>query len=206
MNDAQKQILAELSAILVREPVRTERLLLRPFQETDLPDLFTYLSQEEQQRLSGNPKVETLREAQDILHFFTDPSHPPYCFALELPAEKKVVGNVSIRISPFLESDERLRELRGVSLSYVLNEDYWRRGLMSEALRELYAVLFEKGKLDYINSGYFEFNTASGALQKKLGMKPWMEHVVERDGERIPTQEMLLWRADWEAGRQAAKE
>ena len=205
MNEAQKQTLAQLSAILVREPVRTARLLLRPFAEADLPDLFAYLSQPEQQRMSGNPKVETLRDAQDVLHFYTDPSHPPYSFALELLAEKKVVGNVSIRIYPFLESDEQLGEPRGVSLSYVLNENYWRRGLMSEVLRELYAVLFEKGKLEYINSGYFAFNTASAALQQKLGMKPWMEHVVERDGQRIPTKEMLLWRADWEAGQQAAK-
>ena len=205
MNDAQKQVLAELSELLVREPVRTERLLLRPFRETDLPELFAYLSQAEQQRMSGNPKIETLEDARDVLQFFTDPSHPPYSFALELLAEQKVVGNVSIGCYPFLESDERMRALRGVSLSYVLNENYWRRGLMSEVLRELYAVLFEKGKLEYINSGYFAFNTASAALQQKLGMKPWMEHVVERDGEQIPTKEMLLWRADWEAGQQAAK-
>jgi RimJ/RimL family protein N-acetyltransferase len=98
-----------------------------------------------------------------------------------------------------------MRAMRGVSLSYVLNENYWRRGLMSEVLRELYAVLFEKGKLEYINSGYFAFNTASAALQQKLGMKPWLEHIVERDGEQIPTKEMLLWRADWEAEQQAAK-
>ena len=195
-NEKNESVLREISALLKSEPVETERLLLRPFRRSDLEDLYEYLSQKEQQRLAGNTPVESLEDAREVLEWFLNPAIYLGYFAIVLRKENKVIGNFTVGEYPFLDQDELLRKLRGVSLSYVLNENYWRRGLMTELLRSVYPVLFEKGKLDYIQSGYFDFNTASAGLQKKLGMQLWTEGVFEQNGERIKTKEMILFRRD----------
>ncbi|MBO4420091.1 MAG: GNAT family N-acetyltransferase [Oscillospiraceae bacterium] len=64
-------------------------------------------------------------------------------------------------------------------------------------LRAVYPFLYERAGLDYIQSGYFVFNEASEALQRKLGMKPWTEAQFEMDGKTIQTREMILFREDW---------
>ena len=196
--ETAKQVIEELYALLTKDPVETTRLLLRPFRESDLPDLFEYLSQTEQRRLSGNCVVETLDDARAVLDRILNPELPPHSLAVVLKAENKVIGNLSIGCYPFLENDPVLRDLRGVSLSYVLNEGYWRRGIMTELLRAVYPVLFSKGDLAYIQSGYFDFNTASAVLQKKLGMKLWTEEEFEWNDDTVHTKEMILFREEFE--------
>ena len=192
-----RQVIAQLSARLTNDPIETPRLLLRPFRETDLTDLFEYLSQTEQRRLSGNCLVETLEDAGAVLDRILDPDLPPHSFAVVLRSENKVVGNLSVSPCPLLESDPVLQSLRGVTLSCVLHENYWRRGLMTELLRACFRVFFEQARLDYVQSGYFTFNAASAALHRKLGMRPWTEEEIELDGEMIRTREMIRFREDW---------
>ena len=196
--ETAKQVIEELSALLTSEPIETPRLRLRLFRGSDLPDLFEYLAQPEQRRLSGNCLVETMDDAHLVLEQFTDLSRSQLTYAIVLKEENKVIGNLSIGRYPFLENDPVLRDLRGVSLSYVLNEKYWRRGYMTEMLRAVYPILFEKGNLAYLQSGYFDFNTASAALQKKLGMKLWTEAEFEWNGETVHTKEMILFRDEFE--------
>ena len=64
-------------------------------------------------------------------------------------------------------------------------------------LTALYRVLFLDCELEFINSGYFDFNAASGALQKKLGMQPWFDDHYECNGCSCRTKEMILWRRDY---------
>lgn len=192
-----KQTLAEVSALLVAHPIETPRLLLRPFRQSDLEDLYEYLSQKEQQRLAGNVRVDTLADAQACLDHILDPSHPPLCFAIVRKQTQKVVGNLSIGRYPCVDRDEAVKRLRGVSLSYVLNERFWRQGIMTELLRALYPFLFAQAGLDYIQSGYFDFNEASAALQRKLGMKLWTEDEFEFEGQRFRTKEMILFRDEY---------
>ena len=192
-----KQTLAEVSALLVAHPIETPRLLLRPFRQSDLEDLYEYLSQKEQQRLAGNVRVDTLADAQACMDHILDPSHPPLCFAIVRKQTQKVVGNLSIGRYPCVDRDEAVKHLRGVSLSYVLNERFWRQGIMTELLRALYPFLFAQAGLDYIQSGYFDFNEASAALQRKLGMKLWTEDEFEYEGQRFRTKEMILFRDEY---------
>ena len=193
-----KQTLAEVSALLVAHPIETPRLLLRPFREGDLADLYEYLSQKEQRRLSGNVPVESLEDARQVLAWFMHPASPAIYFAVVLKGENKVIGNFTVNPCPYQDRDERLRGLCGVTLSYILNEKYWRQGIMTELLRAVYPFLFEQAGLDYIQSGYFDFNEASAALQRKLGMRLWTEDEFEYEGQRIRTKEMILFREEYQ--------
>lgn len=192
------QIPAEIAAFLNAHPVETPRLLLRPFRLSDLENLYEYLSQKEQQRLAGNCPCDSIEDARLSLDSIMRTDHPQMYFAIVLKAEDKVIGNLTFNPC-CLERDETLNALRGVTLSYILNERYWRRGLMTELLRAVYPILFKQAKLDYIQSGYFDFNEASAALQRKLGMKLWTEDAFEINGQHVRTKEMILFRDEFAA-------
>ena len=194
-----KAILAAASQALQRSGLETERLRLRLFREEDFPDFCAYILQKEQQRLSGNEEIDTAEEARELFDWLLHPQHPPLHFAIVLKEEDRVVGNFSLGYSPFLDADPRLAERRGLALSFVLNEDYWRRGLMTELLRAALDWVFRETDLDFVNTGYFVFNEGSRRVQDKAGMPPFGSFVFERDGERIPTEERVLFREDWEA-------
>lgn len=199
-----KAILAAASQALQRSGLETERLRLRLFEEADFPDFCAYILQKEQQRLSGNEEIETVAEARELFDWLLHPQHPPLSFAIVLKDEGLVVGNFSLGYSPFLDSDPRLSDKRGLSLSFVLNEDYWRRGLMTELLCAALDWVFRETDLDFVNTGYFVFNEGSRRVQDKAGMPSFGSFVFERDGKRIPTEERVLFREDWEtkvAGR-----
>ena len=169
-----KAILAAASQALQRSGLETERLRLRLFREEDFPDL-------------------------ELFDWLLHPQHPPLHFAIVLKEEDWVVGNFSLGYSPFLDADPRLAARRGLALSFVLNEDYWRRGLMTELLRAALDWVFRETDLDFVNTGYFVFNEGSRRVQDKAGMPPFGSFVFERDGKRIPTEERVLFREDWEA-------
>ncbi len=192
-----KQLLAEVSARMTSVPVETERLFLRPFEEADFSDYFEYAVQREQQRLSGNPVVSTEAEAREVFAFLSErETHPPTSFAIVYKPESRVVGNFSISVHPFLETDEALACKRGVSLSFVLNERYQRRGLMTELLARVLDVFLGAYGLDYVNCGYFAFNEGSRRLQEKVGMRHYSEHIYPNGN--IPVVEMILFREEYE--------
>ena len=199
--EKQQKILDAVSAEMQREPVETRRLRLRLFREEDFPDFAAYILQKEQQRLAGNPEIDTTAQARELFDWVLHPKRAPRTFAILLKEEERAVGNFSLGASPYLEEEPRLAQLRGLSFSLVLNQDYWNRGLMTELLRAALDWTFTHTDLDYVNTGCFSFNGASRRVQEKAGLRLFARSVFERDGKRIPTEEMLLTRADWAADR-----
>ncbi len=196
LSDFSRETLTRVSGWLTADPLETERLVLRPFAEADFPDFFEYAVQKEQQRLSGNPAVSTEAEAREVFAFLSERgAHPPTTFAVVLRETGKVIGNFSLSLYPFIEADKTLAAKRGVSLSFVLNENYQKKGFMTELLTSVLACYLGEHDLDYVNCGYFEFNEGSRRLQKKVGMRYYMEHVYPKGN--IRTEEMILFREEW---------
>ena len=87
----------------------------------------------------------------------------------------------------------RLEDFEGRSLSFAISRHFRRQGLMEEALRATIAVLFEEG-MDYIQCGCFDFNTASKALQEKLGFQYLTTEKLDMGGERYTAIQRILWK------------
>lgn len=84
-----------------------------------------------------------------------------YSFNIELKDEKKLIGGCGLhKLDRFNES---------VEIGYWLNENYWRKGIATEACSKLIDFVFKDLKLNRITLYAYVDNEASNALARKLG-------------------------------------
>lgn len=166
--------------------IRTERLIIRPFRESDLEDFYEYARVDGVGQMAGWAPHENIEVSREILNHFIEGKKT---FALEL--EGKVIG--SLGVEKYNEYwFPQLSPYQGRAIGYVLSKDYWGRGLMPEAVKAVKEWLFEKEQLDFVNVGHFDWNRQSARVIHKsgfhyMGTIPYETHVgtVETDYEYI---------------------
>lgn len=143
--------------------LRTQRLVLRPFEQRDLDDFFEYASVDGVGQMAGWAPHENKEVSQTILDRFVSGKKT---FALVL--DGKVIGSLGIECyneEKFPElSDKKAREI-----GYVLAKPYWGQGLMPEAVKEVIRYCFEDLGLDLLTCGHFVWNKQSARVQEKCG-------------------------------------
>ena len=117
--------------------IETQRLVLRPFKETDLDDLYEYLS-EITIHCFMDMKTETRDEAVEILKERLGDSN---YFAIELKETGKVIGEIFAHPEGS-EPSESVKDT--FSPCWMLNERFQNKGYMTEAARAYITYLFEK--------------------------------------------------------------
>ena len=172
--------------------LETERLILRRFREEDFDDFCDFAMDDCLSRMMGRDRIQTRAEAR--LFFTWMKSRVERGYALELKSTGRVIGNLTVSQVPrFDEAVRKLEGFKGRSLSFAISRHFRRQGLMEEAVRATIAALFEEG-MDYIQCGCFDFNTASKALQEKLGFQYLTTEKIDMDGERYTAIQRILWK------------
>lgn len=171
--------------------LKTDRLILRPWRESDLDDLYEYARVDGVGVMAGWSAHKSLEESKRILDMFMDKKKT---FALE--CQGKVVGSIGIetyeeRRYPELD----LAEKRGREIGYVLSKDYWGRGLMTEAVKEVIRWLFEDVGLDFVTVGHFVRNDRSRRVIEKCGFT-YVKTIPfdTQDGRTEDSMEYILYR------------
>ena len=145
--------------------LKAPRLTLRPFQNSDLQDLYEYAKVDGVGQMAGWLPHKDTDETRRILDMFI---REKKTFALEY--QGKVIGSLGIEF--YNEKDyPELDALRGREIGYVLARDYWGRGLMPEAVNAVIRYLFETENLDFLICGHFERNTRSRRVIEKCGFR-----------------------------------
>ena len=175
--------------------IETERLLLRPFEEADFADFYAYVSDRELCRSIGWNIIVDEASARKVFAGIVQRQE----FALVLKSTGRVIGNFTANAPhPGIRQDERLTGMKGVSLSFAVSAQHQRKGYISEALRSGIDVLFRYAHVDYINCGYFDFNTASAAVQKKFGFRYFSTHeFTPKGGTPVTVIENILTREEY---------
>ena len=172
--------------------LKTERLLIRPWRQSDLDDFYSYASVDGVGQMAGWKPHESKEESKIILDMFI--SHKK-TFALEY--QGKVIGSVGIEKyneTHFPEFENKKCRERG----YVLSKEYWGQGLMPEALKEVIRFLFENANLDVIFCGHFLWNEQSHRVQEKSGFKHYAFDTYETAfGTTEENEVNILKREDW---------
>jgi ribosomal-protein-alanine N-acetyltransferase len=171
--------------------LRTERLLLRPFRQDDVDDVYAYATDPEWARYNQPvPQPYTRRHAEEFVEscVLADPSvHVEFALVLS----GRVVGSVRLSFP-----DEG-----PTGLGYSLAREHWGKGLVPEALRAIFDWVFATRYVEEIRTRADERNRRSWRVMEKLGMT--REALVR--GKRIardgPADEVIyrLLREEWEA-------
>ena len=146
-------------------PLRTPRMTLRPWRESDLEDFYAYAKVDGVGQMAGWTPHKNMEESRTILQKFIALKRT---FALEY--EGKVIG--ALGIEEYNEEHyPELTYLRGRELGYTLSRDYWGRGLMPEAVKAVTAYLFDTAGLDFLLVGHFDWNRQSARVIQKCGFR-----------------------------------
>jgi [ribosomal protein S5]-alanine N-acetyltransferase len=146
--------------------LRTERLTLREFAESDWPALHTFEARPEVARFRPvEPRTaEDCRAyvARAIEGAAADPRHI-YDLAVILTSEDRLIGRCGLRITD-PELDEGM-------LWYTLHPDYWGRGYATEAARAMVDFGFRELRLHRTWAGCDPANVASWRVMERVGMR-----------------------------------
>lgn len=155
--------------------IETNRLLLRPWRWEDLEDFYSYAKDEEVGPRAGWPAHSSREETKKVLEHFVKSGN---IFALEEKTSGKVIGSLGFHeILPSLW--QYFSAYSGWEIGYVLNRDYWNRGLMSEAVQAVIDKFFKDYCLDFFVCGHFEGNEASKRVIEKSGFR-YLGNIVYR--------------------------
>jgi len=164
--------------------IETERLILRPFKQSDLRDFNEYASVAGVGEMAGWKHHETIEKTQEILDTFIKEDKT---FAIVFKKNNKVIGSLGIEKYGLEDKLTEFKDYYGREIGYVLSKDYWGNGIMPEAVRAVIKYLFDDLNLDFLICGYYDFNNRSKRVQEKCGFKPYRKLVMDtRLGTKEP--------------------
>ena len=145
--------------------IETERLILRPWQESDLNDFYEYARVDGVGQMAGWLPHENMEKSRMILDMFI---RGKKTLALEMKENGKVIGSLGLEPR---DADCVGDECLGREIGYVLSKDYWGRGLMPEAVKAVIDYCFGVLSYDYLLCGHFLWNNQSRRVVEKCGFQ-----------------------------------
>ena len=145
--------------------IDSERIFLRKIDDADAATLLKWGQDDIYHQTAGFEKFDNIKQAQKAANQY---HKRPYSFAIIEKNTKKMIGLVELYERGL---DEQAGLLVTKDLGFMLDKDYWQRGLMSEALTALINYAFGELKQQQIWAGTFPNNDASQKILEKLGFK-----------------------------------
>lgn len=141
------------------------QISLRTWKQTDAKALASTLSNKKIQNnlRDGLPYPYTEKDALDYIIFILS-SNPNDTFAYAIDIDGKVVGS----IGAFRQGNIHYRT---AELGYYLAEEYWGRGVMTEAVRLLCEKVFSETDIIRIYAEPFAYNIGSRRVLEKAGFQ-----------------------------------
>ena len=168
--------------------LETDRLILRTWKITDLDDFFEYASVEGVGEKAGWEHHKSKDKSLEILKMFIEEKK---VFAIVLKENQKVIGSIGIEeLSEELDKD--LDNLVGRELGYVLNKDYWNKGIMKEAVSKVVDYCFNTLKLNFLMASYFNHNIASKKVLENLNFKFYKNIIIKTGYNNIKEKSTLM--------------
>ncbi|MBR5091743.1 MAG: GNAT family N-acetyltransferase [Ruminiclostridium sp.] len=148
--------------------IETERLILRPFLETDAADVFEYL-----EKPAVNcfvcMKLNSVEEAKAEMKKRTGETE--YYFAITLKDSGKVIGEIDAYPEPGEPHSDETAPKDTFSPCWMLNKSYQGKGYAYEAAHAFFDYLFKEKGARRIYAYTEDYNISSQRLCEKLGMR-----------------------------------
>ena len=137
--------------------------ILRKWRLSDAADLATVLNNEKilNNLRDGLPFPYTEQDARDyIITMLSSDENSTFAYAITI--DGRAVGS----IGAFRQGNIHRQT---AELGYYLAEEYWGRGIMTEAIRQLCAMIFDTTDILRIYAEPFTYNTGSRRVLEKAG-------------------------------------
>ena len=169
--------------------MESERLIIRPWHESDAETLFKYASDPEVGPRAGWPPHKSVEESKEIIRTVFNNDHT---WAIVLKPTNEAIGCIGYYV--FGESNINIGK-NDVEAGYWLAKPYWNQGICTEALRLLIDYCFREKGYNAIWSDFFIDNPASGRVMEKCGFHDtgeinWCSHLYH--GDDRPVKIMIL--------------
>lgn len=150
----------------------TERLILRPWMETDAEELYRHAKDPAVGPAAGWPPHTSVENSREIIRtvLSADGNYAVVLKETGMPVGCVGVMGPGVGTAP-VQSDER-------EIGYWLGQEYWGRGLIPEAVCEMLRHCFEALGCSGVWCGYYEGNEKSKRVQEKCG---FAAHHVEQE-------------------------
>lgn len=152
MNSSERTVILE-----------TDRLILRPWEETDAESLFEYAKDDRIGPITGWPAHTSVENSLEVIKTVLS---APETYAVCLKEDNKAIGSISLMVGE--KSNIGLPDTEG-EIGYWIGVPFWGQGLIPEAAREIIRHAFADKHLETLWCGYFEGNDKSRRVQEKCG-------------------------------------
>ena len=152
--------------------METERILLRPWLESDAEALFKYASDPDVGPRAGWPPHKSVEESREVIkNFFSNED----TWAIEHKETSGIIGCIGVLRAGF--SNLKIKDDEA-EVGYWVAKPYWGKGICSEALRLVIDYCFNVRNFTTLWGDYFPENPASGKVMEKCGFKDTGKEVL----------------------------
>lgn len=143
--------------------LKTERLILRRWEENDAEDLYKYASDPDVGPIAGWQPHQSIEESKNIIKtVFTGQE----VYAVCLKSDNRAIGAIELKLNGHTNMTDRDDECE---LGYWIGKPFWGQGLIPEAATEMLRHAFEDIDMKKVWCGYYDGNTKSKRVQEKCG-------------------------------------
>lgn len=145
--------------------LETERLILRPFKDSDTESIYEYAKDPRVGPIAGWPVHTSVENSREIIR---NVLAVPETYAVCLKTDGKAIGSIGLMVGE--KSNLNLPDNEG-EIGYWIGVPFWGQGLIPEAMKELIRHAFNDLNLDRLWCGYFDGNEKSKRCQEKCGFE-----------------------------------
>ncbi len=140
--------------------LETERLILRPWMETDAEECYKYARDPRVGPAAGWPVHTSVENSRHVIIDFLS---VPETYAIVFKETGLPIGSIGLHRNDLAVAEDEME------LGYWIGVPYWGRGFAPEAGRELLRHAFEDLGLERVWCGFYDGNEKSRRVQEKLG-------------------------------------
>lgn len=174
------------------QTLESERLILRGFTELDTDDLFRYAADPDVGPRAGWKPHASRAESLAIVRMFVNDDN---VWAIERKSDHRVIGSLGLHA-------DKLRNLPDVkTFGYVLAQDCWGNGYMTEAVRRAMEYTFTEAGTRLMSVSHYTFNDRSRRVIEKCGFtcEGTIRSAFQRfDGEVFDETVYSITKEEWE--------
>lgn len=145
--------------------IQSDRLLLRQLRLDDSRDLFHYFSLDEVTEYYDLESFKDVKQAEQLIQSWNQrfESNQGIRWGITLNSESRIIGTCGFH--------NWMKEHDKAEIGYELAPEYWRKGIMTEAIREILKFGFTNLGLNRIEAFIDPENISSRKLLAKVGFR-----------------------------------